>query len=868
MDIERKNLEILLKEIPYDHIQLTDRPGSRRHSCDHVDRKLYLEYARRIFPSCSEDERGNQYDLLDESMWDGEQGVKSVFAMIVKLASRMLCLKGDVIKCRLNEMLRWREISFRLGQEIFTCAFLAAKDIRKGTRTRFFAWEPIIGSNDMRLDHILKRGLAENHFHLNGSTKIFELNWLCLMNHIENRGREFGKFEKILQHDYVNESEKKAFYGICQEAALYRIYLFAVLHHDRYLTENAREILLKIEKKDKTEKRNLFLWEYLSRLQDLISLAGTLYGAVNEHEVVLDYALERDTYDDNNNSCRLLSGERRFLYSCYKKALRTGSGSFSGFDRNVFYRYLVIRTYFRSEMIQVNDMVGFSNFSEYELRKEYFVEGKKEYEEELIRLAVNASFQNQNIVSLEARICPDMRSAGLAGKISRKLEVVQNDTSKDKEVGRNLFFVLHFPKQKEENYEPGMPRNAALRGRTARQANAITALFEKGDRTGAYIRGIDACANEIGCRPEVFAVSFRYLLDYCVPVRRDEAHSLMATYHAGEEFLDIVDGLRAINETLLFCGFFRGCRLGHALALGVDTKDYYTFKENRLVMPKQDLLDDMAWLLVKQEEYGCPLDGALKSTLEAKFYELFNEIYGGRFSGNAAAFHYLDYYNSWMLRGDEPSAYLTGREAFMDALTAVPLHKPDRYRFNRAVPDSIRKVDKYRELYVLYHYDRQVREAGAQKVLFRVPCGYERLVRDVQDKMIRELVDRGIGIETNPSSNYLIGTIRKYEEHPVIRFNGRKLKATETNMSLQVSINTDDQGVFDTSLENEYALMTIALKKAKDENGAYKYDMEDIYAWIDYVRRMGITQSFQMQSDVDGNIRREQWESGMGGMWQ
>lgn len=64
-------------------------------------------------------------------------------------------------------------------------------------------------------------------------------------------------------------------------------------------------------------------------------------------------------------------------------------------------------------------------------------------------------------------------------------------------------------------------------------------------------------------------------------------------------------------------------------------------------------------------------------------------------------------------------------------------------------------------------------------------------------------------------------------------------------MALQVSINTDDQGVFDTSLENEYAIMTIALKKTKDENNQLLYDLEDIYAWIDYVRRMGITQSFK-----------------------
>lgn len=105
-------------------------------------------------------------------------------------------------------------------------------------------------------------------------------------------------------------------------------------------------------------------------------------------------------------------------------------------------------------------------------------------------------------------------------------------------------------------------------------------------------------------------------------------------------------------------------------------------------------------------------------------------------------------------------------------------------------------------------------------------------------------MQEGIGIETNPSSNYLIGTIRKYEEHPILRFNSRKLKKTAPNTSLHVSINTDDQGIFDTMLENEYALMALALKKAKDADHDPLYDMEDIYEWIDYVRRMGLEQIF------------------------
>lgn len=71
------------------------------------------------------------------------------------------------------------------------------------------------------------------------------------------------------------------------------------------------------------------------------------------------------------------------------------------------------------------------------------------------------------------------------------------------------------------------------------------------------------------------------------------------------------------------------------------------------------------------------------------------------------------------------------------------------------------------------------------------------------------------------------------------------MKQAVLGMSLSVSINTDAQGVFDTLLENEYALMVLALEKAKDEEGNKLYDIEDIYEWLNYVREMGIEQSFE-----------------------
>lgn len=54
--------------------------------------------------------------------------------------------------------------------------------------------------------------MAENHFHLNGSTKVFELNWMCLMNLIEGRRHDFKKIRGALQEasiDRIQEGDKK-----------------------------------------------------------------------------------------------------------------------------------------------------------------------------------------------------------------------------------------------------------------------------------------------------------------------------------------------------------------------------------------------------------------------------------------------------------------------------------------------------------------------------------------------------------------------------------------------------------------------------------------------------------------------------------
>lgn len=869
MDIERGNIKIAFQKIPYTYILSHGEQSYETCAYNRIDKNVYLKYAAEVFDNASIDERKKYYEYLYENMkgpWEDtptytrlQEGrvEPSVFRMVVSLASRMLCLDGDEIECQFDQLLRWREVSLVLGQDLFTCAFLANEDLKSGIETKKFSWNPIIRSDNDRLHNILEKGMAENHFHLNGSTKVFELNWICLMNHIEGREKEFQKITRTMQHlrseRFDLEGGQEGFNIECKLAALCRVYLFAVVNCNKYLMEQAENILDKICPQNDLARipKKKMVQMFVPEIQNLILEAADIYGA-RVNGSVLDYAFEKNMVQYNEDVCRLLAGERKFLYQCYKRALSTSKGiAFDDRQKNVFYAYLLLRTKFRGEMIENNNQIGFANFSDYEKRKEFFIEDHKSYKDELVRLSLNETLSRKNMVSLEARICPKDTSGKLYKALKKNEKIVRED-SFGGEMYEKLIYVLHFPKTEELRFVYGTPRNSKLREKAKQQARSIAALMEREKDVNNHIRGIDTCASEIACRPEAFGQVFRYLTDIRIKNRKNtyrkeatmDVQMLHMTYHAGEDFFDIPDGLRAIDEAILFCNMKRGSRIGHALALGIDPEKYYNLKGYRVVLPKQILLDDIVWMYCRAKEFGCVIGEKLKTELIETYHELYKEIYENNVKKDAKCPSIYEYYQSWKLRGDCPEVYKLGEEDFKREQKIIPLKKFDRYRFNGEVNDNIRKNEGYRRLYYDYHYVKEVREEGNKPTSFKIKKEYVELVRAIQDKMIRELACKGIAIETNPSSNYLIGTIKKYEDHPIFRFNSRKLKPTEKGSNLCVSINTDDQGVFDTLLENEYALMTLALKKATDENGLPLYDVEDIYEWIDYVREMGIDQIF------------------------
>ena len=305
MDIENGNLKIIFQKIPYTNINENKPDKDKKHDYYKVNKEQYLKQALTIFPQYSNDEQKHNYYLLEQDMKDKHTDNKSVFQYVINVADKLLVYDGNEVLCKFNQLLRWREISFQFGQDFFVCAFRAVKDIYYSNKTKFFAWSPIIRSDNNRLHNILNRGMAENHFHLGGSTKIFELNWICLMNLIEGRRHDFKKIESGLQEYYSDrldmEERKEEFYVECQKAALIRVYLFVCLKDNQFIKDTAKNLL----KYDEMIESNI------AKVQDLISMCKSRFGASIKGEGILDYALEKNMMDCNDNECRILAGERR-----------------------------------------------------------------------------------------------------------------------------------------------------------------------------------------------------------------------------------------------------------------------------------------------------------------------------------------------------------------------------------------------------------------------------------------------------------------------------------------------------------------------------------------------------------------------------
>lgn len=798
-----------------------------------------------------------------------------------------------------NKLTEWRKISHILGEDILSTAFLAYKDYlgNCGEKRCFFDWRPVLKNNNQRLRELFSRGLAENHYHLYGSAPTAEISWMALMNEPTAHRKSFKVLKKRsyrmkerinISFDY-RESNLEL---LVRKASVIRLALYEIVHGicdnecenkiaDKEHIDNRYGSILRATTLEETD---IWMQDIKTKIDTFTYDNSVNFKAKNTH---YDYAIKRystcksaDEYKGNI----AFSGERELLYKFYL-GLYSGKQEYHN-AVNLFYAYILIYVQFRGELVQTNDRVGFDNFEKYQDNKFTFLDGTK-YERLGVSMATTATIENQSINHLEARITPKKRSE-LYNRI-KFIDAISVDANfyQDRIFDKNvnvtdkklfedtkthcekLFYNIHFIKIPDDKLEKEFwadlkPRNSKLRDKIKNDALELLAFKKSNHSLKNRILGIDAASSEIGCRPEVFAQIFRMFRDY-EPCQEDKYFQTKhytkpgITYHVGEDFLDLIDGLRAIDEAVKFLRLGQGDRMGHALALGVCPEHYYGTKGQILVMPRQDLLDNAVWMYNQMRKFNIH-DVQVEKILEKVFIHSYKQIYSNVLSSSDEVHGTpcLDtYYDSWKLRGDNPekikefinynneSQWITANILQEQALTIWDNYA---YGLKDSMDQRIYNDRAALKLYQHYHFNRDVKVKGAEITEFKITPGYVKVVEQIQKCIQLVIQQKNIGIETNPSSNVLIGTFKSYETHPIYKWYNMGLTYSEEELrkcpQMYISVNTDDQGVFNTYLENEYALLAQTLERQKDEHNQPLYRESMIYEWLDNIRRMGIQQSF------------------------
>ena len=722
-------------------------------------------------------------------------GVSNPFLALSRFAKSCLTLRDGEVLVRFEELLRWRMLSTEIGENLLVCAFLAHEDCFHGNTHGKARWSYTCKVDDADLGYIFGKGLSELHQHLKASTDMFSLSWICLMNHITRRYLTFGK----LVADRVPEV-----YRQCYEAAAIRVRLFEIIQEIGETDYDMPDFDAGFE-------------SAVRKLQYHINSYREHYGRkINGKRY--DYAIT-SSKAEALTALNDFDGEKFILYSAMVRIFQNPSEKLL---TGMLYRYVLAKSKFRQFIEQPNGKKGFANFSIYERHKDMMLDAYPTYKRIALTLAAEESLHVHNVTSLETRIAPknDLRKMLADFLMTEKYCMAERDGEK-----QDIRFVYHFIKRYEDDTREGFVRQHRLRHDIRRQTLNMVVMHRYKRKVFEKLVGVDAANTELGCSPEVFAQSFRYLRKRC-------EGRLHFTYHAGEDFYDIADGLRAIDEAIHLLRLRNGERIGHGLALGTIAHYYYHRQECTIAISKQCLLDNCAWLLVRSQELGISMAPKVRHMLESWFNRLLCEIYGSHDTLHT-------YYSAMQLRGDNPRASSYGKRRACNVIPdweSCDLDPNPRLGVIRKNPDAKR-------LYHDYHFKETVKKERKRIVEFKISEGYEELITAMQEAMMEEIERRGIVIECCPTSNFKIGYEDRYDYQPIFRFNSVSDAPGEHH--LPVTINTDDIGVFHTTLDNEYAIIALAALKKKDSEGRPLYSRRMVMSWLEQIRENGFKYRFK-----------------------
>lgn len=295
---------------------------------------------------------------------------------------------------------------------------------------------------------------------------------------------------------------------------------------------------------------------------------------------------------------------------------------------------------------------------------------------------------------------------------------------------------------------------------------------------------------------------------------------MRATVHAGEDFRRLSEGLRHIHEAIE-AGLVRfGDRLGHAIALGEDPA---ADAERHAVVaqPLEERLDDLLWELDRYRSGDLPVDAGRLESARAEALALGRRMYAPS-ARDERGFDLDVLVDARRLRHQPEALLRTG------------------YPYSRATALT---HPAYR-LMVRYLTDGDTYERGQWLVEVESRPAEVRMLAAAQ-AWLRALVGRmELTIESNPSSNLLVGDMSTLARHPAFTLQPLPGEEAPAGGAVLLSVNTDNPITFSSCLADEYAHVYHALLR----HGVRAREALD---WIDRVRENGWRSRFTLPASAE-----------------
>ena len=484
------------------------------------------------------------------------------------------------------------------------------------------------------------------------------------------------------------------------------------------------------------------------------------------------------------------------------------------------YYYLLLKCQFMRLIVQQTQNIGFEQF-----QKITFNQMRRSAEVEFVSRFHQFSYKEKSdIALLEGRYAPSLKLEDNIATLKSILKDFDKFNSEKKSNSTNntvpyglldllssaqqsrgslkLGLLAHFIKKpdsrliklKKGKHDFGWTcRQFSLRNEIEKTRRAMVALTNRYSGLNEFLFGFDAASNELDAGPETFAPVFRRL-------RANGYHNF--TFHAGEDFVHLLSGIRTVAEAIDFLELKTGNRIGHGTAIGINPSLWRDRIGNTLVMKQGERLDDLvfAYRILCESD----IEGRILHLMEGEIRKLSAKIYRKGYSAQ-------DLYDAWKLR-------------YLDPILAFELKRTH----NSYLRDDIRKelahIETIKverevafEIFEKYHGIHNTKYVSEYEELIEVdltcPCEkaftYE-VFRMLQKYVLGKINRRHMAIESLPTSNVRISFYENHSEHHIFDWLG---VTDEKGMEVPVVLGSDDPGIFSTNLRNEYAHILIELDK-------------------------------------------------------